>query len=462
MMAVVAMLLLGLMAISFTALGSLESRIGFNDVRDKQAVMVAEAGVNAAQTQIQNPPDYTAFIGHEYECTPGGCTCTGAGCDTSRLASVSTGTFRVRIDNDPDDPSPTVDTNKRVMLTASGTTNDGRGRARVRAWMTNDDPWKHVCSSGDGVLCTDSPPNNANADVTPYDPNALNGPRTYPEIPRPNLIRCTPVAGGDPATLGPNEYPVPTGVTPPGNPWGPCVMYPYYLMALQTPCTQCNPTTSAYDPATCNTGTACLGMVRFDADLTIRTGGSAGPGTLKVTGGALGSTTSPITLYVTGKVTAQNSVGTIYGTIVVHGGGDAGSSASATDLKFQGPHAISTRPCGATPCAYPLAILGYNPNEPAPPGQTIYLDISNNGVVINGAVYTGGTVDFGPNTINGSVMGQTVNANNAATEFVYTAAYESALPPPGFTTPALILPSVIAPASWLQCRRADSLTAACD
>jgi len=201
-----------------------------------------------------------------------------------------------------------------------------------------------------------------------------------------------------------------------------------------------------------------MGMVRFDDELTIRNGSSSA-GQLGVSGGTLG----PGTLYVTGKVRTQSTVGTILGTIILHGGGDAGSGGSQTDFALAGPHTLTTQGPGCLPdCAYPLAILGYNPNEPIPPDQTIYLDISNAGVVINGVVYTGGTVDFGPNTITGTILGHSVNANNASTHFQYSSAYQAYVPPPGFSTPTLTLPSVIARATWLQCRSANNLTDPCD
>jgi Tfp pilus assembly protein PilX len=472
---VVAMLILGILAISFAALGDLEVRIGMNDVWDKQAALVAEGGISAVRNQIQTPPDYTAFLdGRVYSCTTSACSCS-TGCATARLATMTTGEFSVRIDNDPDDPSasPTVDGNKRVILTAlgitRGATGNVMGRSRIRAWLTNDDPWDHVCGSGDGVLCTDTPPNNSNATVTPSDPNDQNGPRSYPEIPRPSDIRCTPSVGGALGLGAGSPYPVPSGLTNaqvPAAPRGPCVMYPYYEIALTTACAVCNPPTSAYDPITCPSGDACLGMVRFDADLDIRNG-SSNTNRLGVSGNTLASQLTPsvlpATLYVTGKVRAQSQIGTILGSIILHGGGDPGSGGSQTDFALAGPHTLTTQGPGCLPnCAYPFAVLAYNPNEPIPPGQTIYLDISNSGVVITGTVYTGGTVDFGPNTINGSILGYTVHANNAATQFTYSPAYENYLPPTGFTTPSVTLPSVVARGTWIQCRTADNLTDPCD
>ncbi|MGH2651983.1 MAG: hypothetical protein ACRDHK_12335, partial [Actinomycetota bacterium] len=426
-----AMLILGILAVSFAALGNLEVRIGLNDVWDKQAAFVAEGGLAAVRNQIENPPNYTALLGHVYSCTTSSCTCTGTGCGTARLATVSTGEFSVRIDNDPDElagPSPAVDANQRVVLTALGITRGPgsrvMGRTRIRAWLTNDDPWKHVCGNGDGVLCTD-PPNNQNAEITPDDPNDMNGPRTFPEIPVPNQIRTTPCVGC-PVNVGAPSYPVPAGVVVPGAPRGPAVMYPYYLTALTTPCTQCGAGTEtiAYDDTnpTCTnaaTGYQCLGMVRMDATISLQSNAGGGGAKIVIPGGTLGAPGpgNGVTLYILGKLDVKSGVDQIYGTLVFHGGGDAGAGGAQTDLHFQGPHTVTTVGPACPTCPYPLAILGYNPNEGAPPAQTIYLDISNNGVIINGTVYTGGTVDFGPNSVNGSVLAYDVNANNAATEF---------------------------------------------
>jgi hypothetical protein len=269
----------------------------------------------------------------------------------------------------------------------------------------------------------------------------------------PNQIRCEGVAGGDPATLGGNQYPYASGTLYAPHPTNPyCVMYPYYLTALQTPCPMCNPATLAYDPVTCNTGDTCMGMVRFDTELDIRSGSSDG-GRLGVSGNTLQGT-----LYVTGRVRMQSQVGTLLGTIILHGDADGDTG----DLDLAGPHTITTQGPACSTCAYPLAILAYNPNEPAPSGQSVFLNISNNNVVTNGVVYTGGRVDFGPNTVNGPIVGYQVNANNAATEFTYNPAYEPFVPPPGFSTPAVTLPSIIARGTWLQCRTADNLTDPCD
>jgi Tfp pilus assembly protein PilX len=463
---VVAMLILGILAISFAALGNLEVRIGLNDVWDKQAAFVAEGGIAAVRNQIQSPPNYTALLGHVYSCTTSACTCSGAGCGTAGLTTMGTGEFSVRIDNDPTElagATPAVDANQRVVLTAlgitRGATGNVMGRSRIRAWLTNDDPWDHVCASGDGTLCTD-PPNNPNADIDPPDPNDQNGPRTYPQIPVPNQIRTTPCYGCAINVAAPS-YPVPTGQTIPGAPYGPNVMYPYYLTALTTACSQCSPATIAYDPAnpTCTnaaTSAECLGLVRLDASVSLQRNPGGSGAKIVVPGQTLGAIGNGVTVYILGTLDVKGGVDFIYGTLVFHGDGVSGTR----DLDFQGPHTVAAAGPACSTCSYPLVILGYNPNEGAPPSQTMSINISNNNVTFTGVVYTGGSVDLGPNTVNGSILGYQVNANNGATEYTYVA-YEP-LPPPGFSTPTVVLPSVVARGTWLQCRTAQNLTDPCD
>lgn len=460
-MAVIAMVVLGIMAVSFTALGGLEVRIGQNDLRGKQALMAAEAALQALRSQVQVPPDFTNFLGNTYTCSPGGCSCitgpSGVACQTTRLAAVSTGTFTARLDNDPADPNPAVDGNQMVLLTALGSTTDGRGRARVRAWLVRDDPWKHVCSSDDGVRCSD-PPNDPNATITPRDVEDLHGPRTYAQIPVPGAIRCSPVAGAG-VNVGGDNYPVPSGVTVPAAPRGPCVMYPYYLTALTTPCpTQCNPATSAYDPTTCHVGVQCLGMVRLDASLSIQTS-SGGPAVLQVAGGILGTAAAPALLYIMGAVTVKNNI-VLNGTLVLHGDGNTGKK-DLVDLTLLGTTVFTTQPPTCATCGYPLAILAYNPNEPAG-AQSIWLNNSNQNTTIQGIVYSGGRFDFNPSTVTGSVVAHTVGVNAAATSLTYSSAYGSAAPPPGFTSPPGSAVTLIPRGTWLECRQADSLTAVCD
>src|SRR5205814_319855 len=130
---------------------------------------------------------------------------------------------------------------------------------------------------------------------------------------------------------------------------------------------------------------------------------------------------SSVVVYVMGKVSVKNNVG-VHGTLVLHGDGVAGGG-SNKDFGLQGTNRIATHPCTAgSPapapgCGYPLALLGYNPNEAAPTtatGQSLRLDISNSNSVISGLVYTGGTADFSPVTVDGGLIGWDVNINNGS------------------------------------------------
>ena len=116
---------------------------------------------------------------------------------------------------------------------------------------------------------------------------------------------------------------------------------------------------------------------------------------------------------------------------------------------------------------YPLAILAYNPNEPAPTtstGQTLFLDISNSNSVISGIVYTGGTADFNPVTVDGSLIGWDVNINNGSTRVTYNPTYGNAAPPPAFTSPITGSGGGIAmyPATWVHCTNYTDGTGADD
>jgi hypothetical protein len=169
---------------------------------------------------------------------------------------------------------------------------------------------------------------------------------------------------------------------------------------------------------------------------------------------------SSVAVYVMGKVTVKNNVG-VHGTLILHGNGVAGGG-SNTDFGLTGTNRLKTHPCVAgspspTPgCGYPLAILAYNPNEPAPTtatGQTIQLDLSNSTSLVSGLIYTGGTADFSPLTLDGGLIGWDVNITNTATRITYNSTYGNAAPPPAFTAPPSGSGGGLAmfPASWVHC-----------
>jgi hypothetical protein len=162
-------------------------------------------------------------------------------------------------------------------------------------------------------------------------------------------------------------------------------------------------------------------------------------------------------LYVMGKVTL--SAGVVQGTVVLHGDGT-----SSTDFGLQGQSQVTTHPCHAglpapSPgCGYPLAILAYDPNNPPDPvpttatGQTIHLDLSNSSptTIVSGLIYTGGTADFSPLTVNGGLVGWDVNITNTSTRVVYNPTYGNAAPPPGFNVGEGGIVTLF-PATWVHC-----------
>lgn len=406
-------------------------------------------------------------------------------------------------------PTP-QDRNETAALTAWATTSNGLGRARARVLVTYVSPWKHACYNGNGQLCTDdqTPACSNKGCVSPSDPNHPNGPAKG-QLPLPNDMRC----GIDPLGLDPTKIPgslVPTDVAAFMTTTSPCVIFPYYEWALKTaaptrrkcpdvtgtvdPCAgpPPNPGTIGWDPTnpTCiTTPSKCHGMVFFGpgvvgnpvalatgADVTFGTGGGDNAGCMGTQGKDssrpcyVTGANSSVTVYVMGKATVKNNV-EINGTLVLHGNGVPGKTGPTRDLGLSGTNRITANPCvgGLTPapgCGYPLAILAFDPYasggpapndlddpEPTPTnGQSIHLDISNATSRIDGIVYSGGTVDFNPITVNGGIVAWDVNVNNAATSITYDPTYGSAAPPPGFSAPPGTSTVSVVRRSWIHCR----------
>ena len=86
---------------------------------------------------------------------------------------------------------PDRDTNETAVVTAWATAASGQGRARVRAILGVDNPWKHVCSNSSQDnppgYCNEPANRNGNPTITPADPNDPNGPAAYDDLPRPPL-----------------------------------------------------------------------------------------------------------------------------------------------------------------------------------------------------------------------------------------------------------------------------------
>ena len=510
-MAVLCMLILGVFMISLMALADVESRVGLNHKAELQAMALADAALEHGRNVLRTAAtdgNFNAFISDA--------TARQLGVPSTGIP-LGSGRYWVRVDNDCAAPagytgSPpfvppqvqdngagcqdTQDTNETAVLTAWAETTDvtGRviGRARIRTHYKLGNPWKHACYDGDGVMCVDDAVGgcNNNPCIDPSDPENPNGPATGP-LPTPNDIRCGKQSLGGQIPDGdiPADVAALTGV------WSsttPCFIYPYYKWALSTPAptrvvcysivssgtgygtNQCSSTvhTQAWDPSdpTCTnvvTAARCHGMVFFGrgtsaANLMTRADVSfANPvedagcmGTQNQDPGAncydpLNPSSTGV-VYVMGKVTIKNNVD-VHGTLVLHGDGQTGGSNK--DLGLTGTSRIITHKCAANTCGYPLAILGYNPNEPPPTtsGQTITLDLSNNTSFISGLIYTAGTADFHPLTVDGGIIAWNVQVNNASFRLTYNETYGNDAPPPGFNTPTTTTVVVRAPSTWVHC-----------
>lgn len=202
--AVIAMLIMGVLSVSFALLADIETKIGVNYKQQAQAEALAEAGLEVARDAIRGavglPDGFTSWIG---------------GPLLANGVPLGPGQYWARIDNDcpplvpsaiqqPGPPNgvacPTVtDSNQTAVLTAWAVA--GRGRARVRAVVGVDNPWKHVCSDArpdNNGYCNDPSNENGNPVIRPADPNDPNGPAAYDDLPRP-ILGCSRI---DPAVHG--------------------------------------------------------------------------------------------------------------------------------------------------------------------------------------------------------------------------------------------------------------------
>jgi len=508
--AILGMLLLGVFALSVSVLANLESRLGVNQKSGQQAVDLAEAGLEHGRNILREaatatPPTFNAFMASA--------TTRRLGVPSAGI-QLGAGRYWVRVDNDCAAPagylgsppfvpvvvednqgagcSDTSDLNETAVLTAWSEVTDsaGRliGRARIRAHVTIGNPWKHSCYDQDGGLCIEDAVAgcNNNPCVDPSDPHHPNGPATG-DLPIPSDIRCGLQSLGGQI---PNAD-VPIDVQARMSSTTPCVIYPYYQWAVHQDaptrknCLGITATGSGYGTDNCDasthtigydatnglcttlaTASLCHGMVFFGpglsttslatgADITIGTSGASDAecmGTYTGDANCPGSNSS-VVVYVMGKVTIANNVG-VNGTVVLHGNGVGGPA--QTDFGLTGTNQVTTRQCtgGLNTCGYPLAILAYNPNEAAPTtavGQTIQLDLSNSTSLVHGLIYTGGTADFSPLTVDGGLIGWDVNVTNTASRITYNPTFGNAAPPPAFTMPTDGAGVQIYPATWVHC-----------
>jgi hypothetical protein len=216
--AVIGMLILGILSVSFGLLASVESKIGVNYKHQQQARALAEAGLSLARDLVSTAATRTDGFTKWLDGTePGMVTAhilAGTGATTGRV--LDPGQLWARIDNDcetipAEGGAPalivpaavregancdvaatrnTLDTNHTAVITAWATVGSGNSiaRARARAIVGTDDPWKHVCSSATASsTCTDPINQSGNPTITPSNPGHPNGPKTYNTLPHPQL-----------------------------------------------------------------------------------------------------------------------------------------------------------------------------------------------------------------------------------------------------------------------------------
>jgi Tfp pilus assembly protein PilX len=485
--AVIAMLIMGILSFSFALLARLEMTTGFNYKAQGQAEALAEAGLergrDAVRAAASEPCGFTRWTDPANSGSYTGC---GAGLVNLLFNGVGleAGNYSAVIDNDcgPLVPtaiqdssctgaSPARDTNETAVVTAWATAASGQGRARVRAVLGIDTPWKHVCSNSSQDnppgYCNEPANRNGNPSITPADPNEYpGGPAAYDDLPRPQL-GCSEV---DPTLHGANaaqcaglpnpsfnSYPYPTGVrlvvtgdaTLRNCNGGGQTYQGYFDCALTTPCpnTICTPSGRAAcvkpgdtringttyvapsgSPLSCNANT---GMV-FKSSLSWPANyGSPGNGILVyvMRGTAPGCCDFQI----------QNN--TLHGTVVVEGNGNSGCGGSR-DVWHRNGSVLWT---ATNVYGYPLAYLVFDPVDavnlaPQPTAnplnqQGTCADMgSASGTEIHGIVYSGGNVEFNPVVVDGGVVAFQIQTQSSSAAYGYNPTYGNATPPPGFPT----------------------------
>jgi len=210
--AVIAMLVMGVLSVSFALLASLETKIGVNYTHLLQARALAEGalvyGRDLVATAASEPEGFKKW----FDGTLASHNLAGSSASDGR--DLFPGEYWIRVDNDcstiPDQagaaallvPASVQDTNcadsdrndddenQTAVLTAWAKVGSGQtvGWARVRAIVGVDDPWKHVCSSATvNSTCTDPINQSGNPTINPADTADPHGPKTYPTLPNPTL-----------------------------------------------------------------------------------------------------------------------------------------------------------------------------------------------------------------------------------------------------------------------------------
>jgi len=459
--AVVAMLVLGVLGLSLALLGGVEVRMSVGETHRTQAETLAEAGLGVGLDAVR-------------------AAATAPGAFTAMLASpmladgvvLGGGRYWARIDNDcvplvpvaiGQNGCPTItDDNGRAVVTAWATA--GAGRARVRAIVSVDHPWLHVCAwarvAGAG-RCDQPSVASDSVRLIPADPSDPNGPAAYDSLPTPR-VGCSTV---DPTVHG--SAPAPSCTRPAlsgdairQNCHGGGQAYAgYFDCALTTPCDlpTCAPARKACVragdsravsqptryvavtgvPPACPTegGVRQTGMV-FAGDQSL---------------GGVGSPGSGRNVYVlrsgnAGQVRVQ---GAVFGTLVVEGNGVAGCSGPGRDVVVASPGSLTTVPVnvadqvngasgGPRPVyGYPLTLVIYDPTLPVPTVAPSYAsqgtctEVGGPGVATVGLVYSSGSLRLLEVTARGGLVAFDVHTQGAI-DVSYDAGYGMAAPPPGF------------------------------
>jgi hypothetical protein len=211
-LAVMAMLIMGVLSVSFALLADIESRVGVAYKQQAQAEALAEAALERARDAVRTAP---AVAGGFTKWFDG--TLAAHGLFAGQ--SLNGGLYSARIDNDcavvntipvqlqepdgvhagiPNTPCDNaVDNNEVAVITAWATAGpNNQGRSRVRAIVGVDNPWKHVCSNAkpdNNGYCNEPGNRNGNPTVSPADPNDPNGPQAYDALPKP-ILGCSRIA----------------------------------------------------------------------------------------------------------------------------------------------------------------------------------------------------------------------------------------------------------------------------
>jgi hypothetical protein len=505
-MAVIAMLILGVLGVSFALLSRIETTIGFNYKQQAQAEALAEAALDRARDLLRGAATandgFTAWLNTELWSSSARTPGPFVNPPQSSYGGDASYWHRARVDNDcgptlvptsiQETPScnNTTDTNDTAVVTTWASA--GSGKARLRAILSIDNAWRHVCSdhqADNGGLCNNDQNTNGNPSIQPADPNDPNGPAAWGDLPRPYLgcSRIDPLvhkraADTDVqqtsacATPGPFTYPYPAHLAPgtprfvvmgqdPNAVGAPAntpycgtngatgfKYYGYFDCALSTPCPAavCGSSGPVLNKKGCVQATdprVVIGSPQYNPNQYTAPPCGSNTGMVFVANqnfSDIGSQSIGYTIYVlNGTMTIQSN--TVYGTIVVEG--DSGNTAcpNGKDALIKNGAVIWTGPntqntTGWTmprQYGYPLALLIYDPDlaDPTSSGtpQGTCADMgSASGTTIHGLVYSGGNVEFNPIVVDGGVVAWQIQTQATSASYGYNYTYGNATPPPGF------------------------------